>query len=131
MRAPTLFPFKWTESYFDADSLICITFIKSYFIGLQPIKTRRVRLVDGLVFETNILRVSPVKSYFEIQCLVMKYCLSITLQLSIVNGMTRMSKRATFHVEAVLTTVLTTGEILTGPRSACHSAFMNIVVYEH
>ena len=36
-------------------------------IGLQPTKTRaefRVRLVDGLIFETNILRVSvsPAKN---------------------------------------------------------------------
>ena len=33
-------------------------------IGLQPTKTRAelvVRLVDGLIFETNILWVSPVK----------------------------------------------------------------------
>ena len=37
------------------------------FIGLQPTKTRAelaVGLVDGLeIFETNILRVSPVKAF--------------------------------------------------------------------
>ena len=28
---------------------------------------RRVKLVDGLIFETNILRVSPVKRFFEVE----------------------------------------------------------------
>ena len=32
-----------------------------YIVVLQPTKTRRVGLVDGL--ETNILRVSPIKLY--------------------------------------------------------------------
>ena len=44
--------------------LIHVISLLIHIISLQPINdqdARQVRLVDGLIFETNILRVSPVK----------------------------------------------------------------------
>ena len=44
-------------------NMVCLRIAMCLLIGLQPIKTRaehRVRLVDGLIFETHILQVSPV-----------------------------------------------------------------------